>query len=208
MNTNEAAILRLLLLYSNLLLLTCLVVLALNTFIFCRQRGRCKTPPTRSVVGSASRGVVANIEISFITLMTAAATLSYALHCLARVSKGENLQVYLQSLRSAFILPIIVAACFSFDLRRYMELHIFLGWTIVGFLVSMATNSYEGALICILIGASVAKRESVRNKVPLRSKVDLPTRRKIDINTLIFGLGVFIPVFYLVLRNRELYNSL
>ena len=191
---------------TNCSLAFCLLALVVNTVLFCRSHDGCEVIPGRSKLGSTPTFAIMNTELTFLTLMTAHAPISLV------QQQFKGAQISNVRIGLSFLLPILVAICFTFDIKRYPDAHQFLAYIIMGSLLGMALNSYWLVLGGVLAALIVTRIKFSRNKRQAKEKRD--RRGGIvkfflggNIVNLFFGLGVFFPMFYIMYRN-EYYASL
>lgn len=207
---------RVMLRLSNYSLGLTLAILVVNSAVFCKIRGYCKGPPTRSTLGASSLGIVANTEIAFITLLSAEAAFALLLRIL--ILGGSDTSV---NVPTAFLLPVVVAICFTFDLRRFRDVHIAIATLIIALVAVMMSESTTPLLV---FAALAILRLEIQNRYRERAdgrRLKKTAKRahesteilacKTILNGIIqfvFSAGVFFPVFYIMHLNHKLENAL
>jgi hypothetical protein len=189
----------------------CLIILFLNTVLFCREHDGCEVIPGRSKLGSTPKLAIANTELTFLTLMTAHAPLSL----IQQQFKGAEISK--TQLILSFVMPFLVAVCFTFDLKRFPETHMFSAYIIMGTLLAILLDTYWFVLIGLIAAITVVSIKCNRNK---RESKEVREKKRFSlirfffggsgggygIVNLFFGLGVFLPMLYVMYRN-EYYAS-
>lgn len=207
---------RVMLRLSNYSLGLTLAILVVNSAVFCKIRGYCKGPPTRSTLGASSLGIVANTEIAFITLLSAEAAFALLLRIL--ILGGSDTSV---NVPTAFLLPVVVAICFTFDLRRFRDVHIAIATLIIALVAVLMSESTTPLLV---FAALAILRLEIQNRYRERAdgrRLKKTAKRahesteisacKTILNGIIqfvFSAGVFFPVFYIMHLNHKLENAL
>jgi hypothetical protein len=191
---------------TNYSLAICLSVLLVNTVLFCNAQEGCEHIPGRSKLGSTPKMAIMNTELTFLTLMTAHAPLSLVLQ------QHKGAQISDIRLTLSFVMPLLVAICFTFDTKRYPETHQFTAYVIMGTLLALAFNSY-----LFIVGGIIAAILVLRIKCNLqkRKPKEVRTQQQWSITkflfgnlvSLFFGLGVFLPMLLIMYRN-EYYASI
>ena len=172
-------------------------VLFFNTFLFCKLHNGCPTIPGRSQLG-ATNSIVRNIELTFLTLMSALVPFSFVLHN----AKGAG---YSQTrMNLSFMIPFAVATCFSLDTKNFPKLHPFLAFVILGIIGGISADSYFPILLGVIGG-------TVWVSIPPGPKRDAPRKKKGRIHEFflgdslgtVFGALIFLPVIYLMYINSK-----
>jgi hypothetical protein len=207
---------RVMLRLSNYSLGLTLAILVVNSAVFCKVRGYCKGPPTRSTLGASSLGIVANTEIAFITLLSAQAAFSLLLRILILGRSDTSVNV-----PTAFLLPVVVAICFTFDLRRFRDVHIALATLIIALVAVLMSESTTPLLVFAALAIlrlelqnryrEVADGHRLKKTVKAAHKSTEISACKTILNGIIqfvFSAGVFFPVFHIMHLNHKLENTL
>lgn len=198
----------------------CGIVLLLNTLIFCKMHGGCSTLPPRSALSSTPHGAVAHTEIAFITLLSALVPMAITLQ------KAAGDPVQCERMAASFLLPFIVALCFSFDIKRFGPIHVFFAMAIVGVISTMAFNSWKALFFASLyaffaawqisklrkLERNTSKQEAEKNKQQKNNKKGGTTavlHHKIkNVYRSFWGGLIFFPAVIIMRRNFQLIAQL
>ena len=195
---------------TNYSLAFCLLVLLVNTVLFCKEHNGCENIPNRSKLGATPKMAIMNTELTFLTLMTAHAPLSL----LQQQFKGAHVSSV--RLYISFLMPILVAICLTYDTKRFTKTHQFFVYIIFGAQISVVVNSYYPIVVAVLVACLVQylKAKALRDappKPPLQPQptknysAEMRTAFKFFFGNLIglfFGLWVFFPMLYIMYGNE------
>jgi hypothetical protein len=169
-------------------------------------------------LGASSLGIVANTEIAFITLLSAQAAFALLLRVLILCSSDTSVRV---NVPTAFLLPVVVAVCFTFDLRRFRDFHIAIAALIIALVAVLMSESTTPLLVFAAFAIlrlelqnryrEVADGHRLKKTVKAAHKSTEISACKTILNGIIqfvFSAGVFFPVFYIMHLNHKLENTL
>ena len=212
---------------TNLSLAACVSILVLNTVFFCVLNDGCPTLPGRSQMGASSKSIVANVELTFLTLLASLLPLSFVLQ------KMKGAQLSTRRLVISFLIPFLVALCMTFDTKRFPTGHPLIATLILMCLIVLSQDTIVSILVASLIGFKITKwifyNEASKKIVLARKKAehdaniqsgneyknfqcllaDTPPQFTIqnfflgDRLGTVFGLLIFIPVVFLMVNNHK-----